>query len=355
MYAASQAFHDAVKNGNHQIPLLVFSNRYFTDKDIDVDRGIEFDDNFNMEEDIAIGQATSNEIRFALFNDDQSLNEFEFGEFKAYLGVQIESTVTSEADGLSFNDVTRMCTVRKNGMQYTYEMVPLGVFIAERPNVPDQIRIELTCYDRMTKFDEDMPSGLVNYPCTIGQLFTALCQHMNVPYKTSTFINSTATIPKEPEAFESATMRQVLMWIAEAAGSNARFDRDGYLVMDWLRQTTQNYDEHDYTEFMPYWYETQQVGMVYNRTTDSGIDTTYGSGVEYLIQDNPLLAGLNEGATTAMLRQKKQESMEKEQRKMNLCLKADGTINYDKLLYLSNNEENWEAEAEEWDRLHPGT
>ena len=382
MYAASAAFHQAVKNGMPQKAMLIFPDAVFTDEDIDVDTGIEFDDNFNMETDLAIGQMTSNEIRFALFNDERLLNYYEFGEFTATLGVLIATTtyapygsvmvetetasyigskafpymrrnrlemeaqpsfgVTSlmaydgkiyafgsdgryavyddetganitslnpvnafmrskgakaEGTGTYYNPNTRILSVFAGGYKDVYEFVPLGVFEADRPNVPDQIRIDMTCYDRMTKFDKDMPTaaelGIASFPTTIGALFTALCNYVQVPYRTATFINSTAEITEWPKAFETTTMRTVMGWIAEAAASNARFDRDGYLIMDWVRTGTgQSYDEKDYSEFQPFWYETQQVNKLYNRKTQDGTDATVGSGdVGYLIQDNPLLAG----------------------------------------------------------------
>lgn len=176
-----------------------------------------------------------------------------------------------------------------------WEFVPLGVFIAERPKVPNVIEIDFTCYDRMTKFDIDMPSAAelgMTYPATIGTLYDRMCAYVGVPSRTGDFINRNAVIEKEPEDFQSVTMRQVMQWIAEAAGSNARFDRDGYLVLDWLKSTAQAYGEGDYTEFLPYWYQTEQIGKLYNRYTSEGEDTTLGSGGgSYLIQDNPLLKG----------------------------------------------------------------
>ena len=59
MYPCSNAFHQAVSNGNDQIPLLIFQDAVFTQEDIDVEDGIEFDDNFNMEDDVTIGQKTT--------------------------------------------------------------------------------------------------------------------------------------------------------------------------------------------------------------------------------------------------------------------------------------------------------
>ena len=113
-------------------------------------------------------------------------------------------------------------------------------------------------------------------------------------YKTTTFINSTAKITKEPDDFKTATMREVLKWIAEAAGSNAKFNRDGVLEMMWLRSTTQSYEATNYEEFNPYWYQTKKVTKLYNRDTQGGTDKTVGTGKEaYLIQDNPLLRGVS--------------------------------------------------------------
>ena len=89
MYNCSNAFHEAVKNGNEQKALLIFSDCVFTDEDISVEDGIELHDYFNTEEDLSIGQATSNEISFSLFNDDRLLNNYEFGDFLATLGVHV--------------------------------------------------------------------------------------------------------------------------------------------------------------------------------------------------------------------------------------------------------------------------
>lgn len=381
MYNASTAFHTAVANGAHQIALLIFQDAVFTNADIDVSRGISFNDYFNTEDDIAIGQVLSNQLEFSLFNDVGALDEYGFGEFTATIGAQIgESTVPSsggvqaqsgthvyvgkstqpyltidgetpasapqsavksilvydgkvycylangtciaysdstgsrvtvsvnafmlnqmakwaaDGEGISYDASTRILKIWQGARLRTYEFVPLGVFIAERPNVPTVNEIDFTCYDRMTKFEKDMPSDQalgITYPCSFGNLMKKICDYMQVPYRTTTFINSTATISERPEDFNNATMRDVLRWIAEAACSNARFDRDGYLVMDWVRNTAQSIDETGYSEFNPYWYETKKVTKLYNRASSGEYDNTRGTGTDsYLIQDNPLLKGV---------------------------------------------------------------
>lgn len=378
MYPVSNAFHEAVANGNPQKAMLIFSDgMVFTNEDINVSDGIEFHDNFNMEESLSIGQATSNEISFSLFNDARLLNNYTFGDFLATCGVRIGTGTYSGSEtarvqigndlftahatspyvrkngtglstqpamkivsmlavdgklycyggssnyGIGYNAstgavlsggvqahmawkaakfwsgsgrayVSNTKTYRewKNGVVETYEFCPWGWFTAERPKAPDVILIDFTCHDYMQKFESDMDENIVTYPSTVSNLYASLCQRAGVQYVSGTFINSTAEIEKAPDEFANATMRDVLKWIAEAAGANARFNRDGRLEMSWVRTTGRTYHATDYGEFNPAWFVTQSVGKLYNRNTAMGTDETVGDGSEgYLIQDNPILRG----------------------------------------------------------------
>ena len=382
MYNASEAFHTAVANGAHQIALLIFDDAVFTNDDINVSAGIEFNEYFNAEEDLSIGQALSNEISFSIFNDNGILNDYEFGDFTATIGVQIgnetvaaqgaiqvqsashtyvaySSTPYLKRDGIAvssqptrqiksmllyngilyclltngsvlgykdsdgstqgvvLNDFMKMQMEKWTGKgiaytkavsenwklriwqgtnKRTYEFVPLGNFTAERPNMPYVNEIHFTCYDYMQRFEIDMPSDEelnIQYPSTFNNLFMKMCNYLNVQYISAYFVNSTATISERPEEFNSATMREVLQWIAAAAGSIARFNRDGKLILDWVRTTDIEIDETRYSEFNPYWYETKQIEKILNRASDGSYENETGIGVEtYLIQDNPLLKGV---------------------------------------------------------------
>ena len=382
MYACSDAFHEAIQEGQPQKALLIFPDCVFTDEDIDVEQGIVFNDYFNLEEDMAIGQTTSNELSFSLFNDDRLLNNYKFGDFLATIGVLVgEDTYVQQAPvmvttnyatwygyeeypyvkkngtalsaqpsfavksilgydgkvwvfsddgrfavyndrtganitkdnplnefmkdkstrwsgkGLFYNKDSRILFIYDSGYRERYEFCPLGWFTAERPKAPDVIEISMTCNDYMMKFEKDMPSKKdlgITYPVTLSDLFKKMCNYLGVPYKTATFINSTAKITKEPKEFETATMRDVLKWIAEAACGNARFNRDGVLVIDWLRNTSMVIDEENYEAFTPYWYKTKQITKLCNRGSDGSYNKEKGTGSEtYLIQDNPFLSGVS--------------------------------------------------------------
>ena len=177
------------------------------------------------------------------------------------------------------------------GTKNTYEFVPLGQFIVDRPNVPDDIRISFECNDLMTLFDDDMIA--LTYPITFKGILDSLCQHAGITNGATTFPNSTATLTAKPQEFDNCTMRDVIKWVAEAAGSVAKIDRDGQLQMLWFQSTQRVIDETGYVEFKPYWYTPPTVNKLLNRDTSTGTDRTVGTGNnQYLIQDNPLLKGV---------------------------------------------------------------
>lgn len=234
-----------------------------------------------------------NDGRYAVYDDASGANVTGSHPLNAFMR---KKGAGWKGKGIYFNRNSRILFIYQGGVRKRFEFVPLGWFTAERPKAPDVILIDLTCYDYMQKFEKDMPKAEelgMEYPATIGTLYDSICRYVGVEHIADSFINSGATIQEEPADFEKATMRDVLKWIAEAAGSNARFNRDGKLVLDWLRDTSQNYEATGYKEFNPYWYTTTKVTKVFNRDTQDNEDYTCGDGEEaYLIQDNPLLKGV---------------------------------------------------------------
>lgn len=287
MYTVSQTLQEAISNGTPQRVLLEFTdaNVSFSNEDIVVSTGVELNEMFNSETDLTIGLCPSSEISFDMLNDEGQLEEFEFGKFKAWLGARIDSGTTDA------NAKTKTFT----GTEYDglFEFTPLGVFIADRPSVVKKKILSITANDQMQLFDVDMPSATdlgLSYPTTLSNLYTKLCNYVGVQYKTDAFLNSTITVSSEPEDFENATMREVLGWIAEAACSIARFDRDGILEMAWFNASNVVFDEHNYSEFTPAWYETKAIDKLHIRNADSTSEYTYGQGSNaYMIQDNPFL------------------------------------------------------------------
>ncbi len=178
-----------------------------------------------------------------------------------------------------------------DGIKRVYELVKLGTFIAPRPAILKKRVIDMEADDQMTLFDEMWAKDLpIQYPVTLGGLLSAICSQAGVVLKTPSFLNSDMIVDEQPEDFEDATVREVVAWIAEAACGYARFDRDGLLEIVWFNPTTQQYDEHDYTDFTPYSYQVQPVQQLNIRNQNSNAEAILGEGENaYMIQDNPFL------------------------------------------------------------------
>lgn len=301
MYPVSAEFREALEAGNPQRIFIVFQNgTIMTNEHIAVDAGVTLHETWCDEEDITIGNTGSAEINFVLFNDEGEWSNFTFGRFKAYIGVEL-FTSDSDIDVLtvSVNDETRMATVQVNEIESTYELMPLGVFVGTRPNVVSTSEITVSSNDLMTLFDVDMPSMTdlgysdSSFPITAGSLLRAMCTHVGVSATAYSFLNSGATLAEWPDSFESCTMRDVLSWIAEVACANAMFNRDGKLELRWLQTVNRTYDENQYLEHTPYWYNVNSVDSVHVRETASDNEDIVGTGTNaYLIQDNPFV-GVN--------------------------------------------------------------
>ena len=287
MYTISQTLQTALTAGTPQRVLLEFTDASadFSNEDISITTGLELNEMFCSETDITAGLCPSAEIRFDMLNDEGQLNDFEFGKFKAWLGARIDTGTPASS--------AKTKTYTEGGVSRTYEFTPLGVFIADRPAVVKKKILSITANDQMTLFDVDMPNATalnIAYPTTLGVLFVKLCNYVGVTYKTASFLNSTLTIASDPEEFDSATCRDVLGWIAEAACSIARFDRDGVLELVWFNTVNRYFDEHNYSEFTNAWYETAAVDALNVKNANSTATTAEGSGSNvYLIQDNPFL------------------------------------------------------------------
>lgn len=190
----------------------------------------------------------------------------------------------------------KILTIRRNtGYVDTYEFCPLGYFNVERPKVTDDIQIDIHANDRMLRFTSDMSGVGITYPKTLKEILTAICNSEGVTLETDSFLNMNVQVASAPEQFETCTKRDVIGWIAEAAGYNAKISRDGGLKFVWLNNNTgQSFSETGYTECRPYCYQTPRVNKLSVRNTSAGTETIVKPDGEdgktaYLIQDNPFL------------------------------------------------------------------
>ena len=300
MYTPSETLRAALAAGNPQRVLLEFTDpdtgetETFSNEDIDISDGLHTNRPFNGDEELTVGLCPSAEVRFTLLNDQRQLADFRFGECAVWIGARIdEGTPGSGAKTATFTE---------DGEDRTYEFIPIGVFIVERPDIVQRDVIQITANDRMGLFDKEMPSrtdlGLnptSANPATILQLLQAMCQNVGVSLASTSFLNNNLQFTSWPtKYFENRTMREVLKWIAEAAGSIALFNRYGELEITWFNDLTQDvaYDENNYSDFVQTWYEVEQIDGLKVRNQDETSESTVGTDPDnpYVIAGNPFLS-----------------------------------------------------------------
>lgn len=245
--------------------------------------GITFTEMFNPDKNIQIGTAVSYQIGMTLLNTDGALNGFSYGRCKVYLDVYDAA-----------NSAWRVC--------------PMGVFVID---IPTKRRVQLvtaTGYDQMQLLDticDSWWSGL-NWSggITLSALLTSMANQLGVKVSTATasaILNSSVSYTEAPFACVEVTYREVLEYIAEATGTIARFDRDGYLDLrffsaakiggntvtinaDTVGNTCLNIDIAE--------YQAAAIDILKVKIAEDDIGVTVGSGTnQYTIVNNLFLYG----------------------------------------------------------------
>lgn len=179
-----------------------------------------------------------------------------------------------------------------DGVVSAFEYVPLGVFKGERPEKVRGKLIQFTAHDRMSLFDkpaEAFADGLT-FPCTLGQIYTKLCDFCGAGYVSAEFPNSGKTFDANPLEDTDYTCREILGYIAEAAGSYARMSRDGAVELVWFAPADYTVTRTDRFEMTESEFLTPPIDKleVYNSYGDQ-LNSSGTGDIVYGISDNPFL------------------------------------------------------------------
>lgn len=180
----------------------------------------------------------------------------------------------------------------------TYEFVPLGKFTADKPERQRERLIRVTASDRMRLFDKSSDGfyAALTYPATLGEIFTQLCAFVGVETETTTFINSSKSFTEAPMTIKDGTCRELLSWIAEAACSFARFNRDGKLELAWFGTTGKMFTPRQTFSLTPAEYTVKEIDKLQVSVSKNDIGVVIPEDASaaingYQIVDNPLLYG----------------------------------------------------------------
>ena len=239
----------------------------------------------NGDNDFTVGRAVSAQIETTLVNDSGKFTDYDFNRlFSVSLSILTNPEAESETD--------------------KYTEISLGVFQGERPEKVRGKLIEFRLYDLMTMCDisaEEFITSLT-FPTTLGAIYTSLCNFVGLtPSQTSGFTNSTKNFTANPFSSAGYTAREVLAWIAEAAGCYARMDEDGKVELVEFGTFSHKVLLTDRFEMSENEFVVPQIGKleVYNSYGDQLVTAGTGSNT-YVISDNPFLYIENDTEITSL-------------------------------------------------------
>ena len=110
----------------------------------------------------------------------------------------------------------------------------LGVFTAEKPKRNSRYRVSITAYDNVAKLDRDVSAAfaqLTGWPLSAEFLAQWTGEQCGVTLASNLFFGANRLI--EPFSGDGITGRQILSFVAEAAGCFGRADKDGKIAFGW--------------------------------------------------------------------------------------------------------------------------
>ena len=117
MIVTSQAYKDAIKNGNSQRVFIDMGDVILTNEDSSVTSGgLKFEDRFNEETELTFGATPSNSISVALINRDGFFDDYDFGKINASVGVMISSSRYNRSGSVTVE-------IGKNGKRFVGQTI----------------------------------------------------------------------------------------------------------------------------------------------------------------------------------------------------------------------------------------
>ena len=150
----------------------------------------------------------------------------------------------------------------------------------------------LTAYDAITKLDADLTAWLQSrtlWPVPIDQFAAEVCRACGLTLVSSPILQY--DVPQFTASF--VTGRQLMQWIAQAAGCFCRADRQGRVVLSWYEENPISvpYYYRDSLKFSD--YEVEAVSQVKLQQSGSDVGVVWPSVTEQVntlaIRGNPIL------------------------------------------------------------------
>lgn len=181
-----------------------------------------------------------------------------------------------------------------SGTVATWEYCPLGVFNAALPERRRIALIDVNANDLMLNFDVEADQWLASltFPMTLGEMLASLCEFVGLEAESTTFTNSTLSYDASPIATQFVPARNILGWIAQAAGCYACMTRIGKVALRTFTANNQIFSDTTIFNIEQSEFDVAVIDKLQVSVTDNDIGVIVGDGVNgYQILNNPFLYG----------------------------------------------------------------
>lgn len=246
--------------------------------------GITLTRSVNTGRNIALGSCVAGKLEFTVLD----LSE---GPVKHYTGMEFSLSVY-EPEPYFFRDDSLL--IFQDGDRYYFQgdKKNFGLYTAQKPERLDETKWKFTCYDRMTRFDRSADLWLAGlaWPVPLAKLLESLCAFCGVELEPGQgeLLNRDFLVQRNISG-SGISCREVLSWIAEAAGCFGKITPGGKLHLGFYRPTETVIQRNISTRIAD--YQTREIDKLQIRTTEKDVGVIAGTGSNaYIIQGNPLLA-----------------------------------------------------------------
>lgn len=177
-----------------------------------------------------------------------------------------------------------------------------GIFVAEKPEKTGKGTYSLTCFDRVSRLDQDVTDWLESldgWPYSLLDFGKLVCRHCGVELANTQIPNGDYQVKKF--AARGITGRQILFWVGEAACRFLRATPEGTLLLDWYtpaeKTVSASGEDFYYQDTLTYSdYRTAPIDRVQLRFDEKDVGTIYppeAVGNTYAVTGNYLLTAEN--------------------------------------------------------------
>lgn len=231
------------------------------------------------------------------------------------IGKTVTISLSNHEDQFSAYDFYKATFVLYCGLQIgeVVEKIRKGTYYVAEPETPGEI-IQFSGVDAMHLFDQPYETTL-SYPATLQNILSDCCTKCGVEIGFGQFDHYDLQVSTKPT---DCSFREVVAWVAGAAGYNARINNFGALelvywsnavsdVVDVDGRTFSSYTDHDYIldggSFTDYTQQTVYDGGTFNdinsriteiKSLTMGTDVITITGVKVRNDDTEVLEGTDD-------------------------------------------------------------